>query len=146
MSEDHRDDRVTQIEQLLRTVAGSIRRKGRAILVNFDITPAQFDALLHIDHGRNKTIGDLSARLGLAYSTTTDLVDRMERREFVERVKDDDDKRMVRVRPLAKGQELIEQVMAARREYVAAILKNVSDEESDSVLAALQLLSKHLGD
>ncbi|MCY0869103.1 MAG: MarR family transcriptional regulator, partial [Firmicutes bacterium] len=101
---------------------------------------------LHIDHGQNKTIGDLSARLGLAYSTTTDLVDRMERREFVERVKDDDDKRMVRVRPLAKGQELIEQVMAARREYVAAILKNVSNEERDSVLAALQLLSKHLGD
>lgn len=138
------DDVVWEIESLLRAVSSSVRKNGRAILVDFDITPPQFDALVVISLTDKLAIGDLSSRLGLAYSTTTDLVDRLERRGFVLRVRDEEDKRVVRVRMLPAGEELIDRLMTARRAYLARVLEQVGAPEQEALLRALTVLAKHL--
>ncbi|MCY0875089.1 MAG: MarR family transcriptional regulator [Firmicutes bacterium] len=138
------DDVVWEIESLLRAVSSSVRKNGRAILVDFDITPPQFDALVVISLTDKLAIGDLSGRLGLAYSTTTDLVDRLERRGFVLRVRDEEDKRVVRVRMLPAGEELIDRLMTARRAYLARVLEQVGAPEQEALLRALTVLAKHL--
>jgi len=137
-------DAVWQIESLLRAVSSSVRRHGRAILVDFEITAPQFDALVVVDNCANLTIGDLSTRLGLACSTTTDLVDRLERRKFVLRSRDDEDKRVVRVSLLAEGSALIERVMRARRAYLARVLQHVAEPEQRALQQALTELVQHL--
>ncbi len=143
--QNHDKDTVFEIESLLRTVATTVRKRGRAILVDFEITPPLFDALLWISkHDVDMTIGELSTKLGLAYSTTTDLVDRLEKREFVERIRDREDKRVVRLRLLIKGQEVIERVLDARRTYLAGVLDHVNASEQAIVLQALRLLQTHL--
>ena len=139
------DNTVYEIESLLRVVATTVRKSGRAILVDFEITPPLFDALLWISkHDIEMTIGELSANLGLAYSTTTDLVDRLEKRNFVERVRDSEDKRVVRLRLLMKGRELIERVLDARRHYLGEALEHVSDGDRQMLLQALRLLQNYL--
>lgn len=93
-------DLVSEIEQELRFIGRIIRQKGREIHVNFQITPPQFEALMLIrDHGV-LTMGELSSKMFLAYSTTTDLVDRLERHGLVERLRDPMDRRVVRLRVL----------------------------------------------
>ncbi len=131
---------------LLRGVSSEVRKQGRAVLGDFDMTPAQFDALIWANEYRDLTIGELSARLGLAYSTTTDLVDRIERRAFVERIRDEQDKRVVRVRVLAKGALLIERVLDERRLYLASVLSRVSKEDQVLILDALTILHTRLCD
>lgn len=140
------DEYVALVEALLRRVAAKVRKRGRAILVDFAVTPAQFDALLHIDRAPGLTIGDLTAQLGLAYSTTTDLVDRLEQRGYAERTRDADDKRVVRVRVLPDGLAVIRRVMEARREYLARILRRIPEEDRGRILTSLQLLEQHLHD
>lgn len=81
-------DEVVEIEQLLRKVAGVVRRRGRMLLEKYSVTPPQFDALMILKNEGELTIGDLSNRLYLAYSTTTDLVDRLERLGYVARRRD----------------------------------------------------------
>ncbi|MCY0901092.1 MAG: MarR family transcriptional regulator [Firmicutes bacterium] len=137
-------DAVWQIESLLRAVSSSVRRHGRAILVDFEITAPQFDALVVVDNCAHLTIGDLSNRLGLACSTTTDLVDRLERRGFVLRSRDDEDKRVVRVSLLSEGSALIERVMRARRAYLARVLQHVAEPEQRALQQALTELVQHL--
>ena len=144
MAEAEYGDFVAEVETLLRHVSASVRKRGRAILVNFDVTPVQFDALTNIDRAGDLTIGDLSARLGLAYSTTTDLVDRMEQRGYVQRVRDAADKRVVRVRALASGRAVIEEVLAARRAYLSTVLDRVADADRQTLLSILQLLDRRL--
>lgn len=143
-------DVVFEIEQLLRTVAGTVRRRGRAILTDFEITTPQFDSLVIISNAnknqRQLTIGDLSSKMGLAYSTTTDLVDRLERRRFVERLRDPDDKRVVRLRILDHGREIIEQVLQVRRAYLGRVLDRVGTGERLAILESLRHLSRHLSE
>ncbi|PWI59013.1 hypothetical protein BM613_01885 [Sulfoacidibacillus thermotolerans] len=139
MSED-----VEKIEMLLRSVSSAVRKQGRTILGDFGMTPVQFDALVLADEFRDLTIGELSARLGLAYSTTTDLVDRIEVRGFVERVRDEQDKRVVRVRVLAKGLALIDRVLDERRNYLWRVLSRVSEADQKLILSALMILQEQL--
>jgi len=132
------DEHVRDIEFLLRSVAVIVRQRGRQILSNFEITPPQFDALLHlVDHG-NLTMGELCARLYLASSTVTDLVDRMERAGLVMRERDPGDRRVVRLKPLDKGHALVEAVMAARLNYLHGILHRIDAAERRQLIAALR--------
>ena len=68
------------------------------------------------------TIGDLSNKMYLAFSTTTDLIDRMEKSELVQRVRDEQDRRVVRIHLLKEGERIIEEVIDKRQQYLKDIL------------------------
>ncbi|MDR9791588.1 MarR family transcriptional regulator [Aeribacillus sp. FSL K6-2848] len=132
---------VEEIEKSLRCIAAILKKKGRDILSNYSITPPQFDALLLLNESGNMTIGELSNKMYLACSTITDLMDRMEKNNLVKRVKDEKDRRLVRIQLLENGQRVIEAALAKRQEYLREVLKNFSDQEIvqlEKLLAKLQ--------
>ena len=131
---------VVEIEQELRQIAGVVRRRGRSLLEQFGITPPQFDALVILDRAGDLTIGELSNRLYLAYSTTTDLVDRLERAGFVVRSRDTADRRVVLVKLQEKGKQVIERVLDARRAYLGVVLETLDEAERLQILKVLNLL------
>ncbi|WP_026073437.1 MarR family winged helix-turn-helix transcriptional regulator [Robertmurraya massiliosenegalensis] len=120
---------VAEIEKDLRYIAGIIKQKGREILSNYTITPPQFVALQWLFEEGDMTIGELSNKMYLAFSTTTDLVDRMEKNELVKRVKDPNDRRVVRIHLLEEGERIIDEVIKKRQVYLQEVLRNFSDEE-----------------
>jgi DNA-binding MarR family transcriptional regulator len=120
---------VAQIEKDLRYIAGIIKQKGREMLSNYTITPPQFVALQWLFEDGDMTIGELSNKMYLAFSTTTDLVDRMEKNELVVRVKDPKDRRVVRIHLLEEGGRIIDEVIKKRQEYLTDTLKNFTTEE-----------------
>ncbi|MGY4112705.1 MarR family winged helix-turn-helix transcriptional regulator [Aeribacillus sp. SP014] len=132
---------VEEIEKSLRCIAAILKKKGRDILSNYSITPPQFDALLLLNESGNMTIGELSNKMYLACSTITDLIDRMEKNNLVKWVKDEKDRRLVRIQLLENGQRVIEAALAKRQEYLREVLKNFSDQEIvqlEKLLAKLQ--------
>lgn len=136
----HVTDSVKDMEKHLRYISQIIKRKGREILKNYSITPPQFLALQWLFDEGDMTIGELSNKMYLACSTTTDLVDRMEKNELVERIKDTKDRRVVRIHLLDKGKKIIEEVIHQRRLYLEGILSNFSNEEVDIIEKHLNLL------
>lgn len=122
-------EQVAHIEKSIRMIADIVKQKGREILTQFPITPPQFVALQWLHEFGDMTIGELSSKMYLACSTTTDLVDRMEKNELVERVKDTNDRRVVRIHLLEKGATIIQEVIKKRQEYLSDVLKHLSNEE-----------------
>ncbi|PZN11213.1 MAG: S-methyl-5'-thioadenosine phosphorylase [Bacillota bacterium] len=131
---------VAEAEQHLRSVANLVKCHGRAILSRFEITPPQFEALLVMLRHPNLTMGELCQRLDLASSTVTDLVDRMERNRLVERVRDPEDRRVIRLRLLPRAQELLDAVLEARRAYLADVLRRLDPVDRRVLLRSLQRL------
>lgn len=117
------------IEKDLRYISGIIKQKGREILSNYTITPPQFVALQWLFEEGDMTIGELSNKMFLACSTTTDLVDRMEKNKLVMRVKDPNDRRVVRIHLLEEGERIIDEVIKKRQVYLQEVLVNFSSEE-----------------
>jgi MarR family transcriptional regulator, organic hydroperoxide resistance regulator len=123
-------DTFATIEKELRYIAVIIKQKGREILSNYTITPPQFVALQWLFEDGDMTIGELSNKMYLACSTTTDLVDRMEKNELLMRVKDPNDRRVVRIHLLDEGKRIIDEVIKKRQAYLEEVLKNFSREET----------------
>lgn len=128
--EDAQNNRiVADIEKDLRYISGIIKQKGREILSQYTITPPQFIALQWLFEDGDMTIGELSNKMYLAFSTTTDLVDRMEKNQLVVRVKDPNDRRVVRIHLLSEGERIIDEVIKKRQLYLQDVLVNFSDAE-----------------
>ncbi|MGM0844034.1 MAG: MarR family winged helix-turn-helix transcriptional regulator [Bacillota bacterium] len=132
------------IEKDLRYISSIIKQKGREILSQYSITPPQFVALQWLFEGGDMTIGELSTKMFLACSTTTDLVDRMEKTELVERVKDNKDRRVVRIHLLPEGERIIEEVIEKRQKYLQQILKDFSSNEIKTLNANLSKLHQEM--
>lgn len=144
MKEIKFEDNIVQIELLLRKVCFNIKQKGREILEDYSITPPQFDALQLLVNEGDMTVSELSSKLFLAPSTITDLVDRMEKSEHVERTRDFKDRRIVKIKPMEKGRVVINDVIERRQEYIKDLLKDLSDEDTNCFLNYLNILeNKH---
>jgi len=136
----YEDPQIEKIEKLLRRVCFYIKKKGRTILEDYDITPAQFEALQIIVNHKEVTISELSNKLYQAPSTITDLVDRMESKDLVKRVRDSKDRRIVRIEGLEKGHNILEAVIMERCKFLDYSLENVSNEDKDSFTEYLDIL------
>lgn len=135
---------VSDIEKSLRYIAHILKQKGREILNHYGITPPQFVALQWLLEEGDMTIGELSNKMYLACSTTTDLVDRMEKKELVIRVKDSKDRRVVRIHLLSEGERIIEDVIKKRQQYLQDLLKNFTEEEIDILEKSLSKLHQEM--
>ncbi len=135
------DRHVAEIEELLRNVSTILKKRGRDILNNFDITPPQLDALLVLRDFGELTMGELCQKMFLACSTATDLIDRMERNGLIERVRDTADRRVIRLKVLPKGSSVIDEVIDARRTHLASILAELDVADKERLIQSLEQLN-----
>src|SRR5690606_15501313 len=135
---------VATIEKDLRFVSGLIKQKGREILNHFPVTPPQFVAMQWLLEEGSMTIGELSKKMYLAFSTTTDLIARMEKNNLVKRVRDERDRRVVRVHLLDEGIRIIDEVIKKRQTYLQEILHGFSDEDIRTLQSNLRKLHDNM--
>ncbi|MBE3549791.1 MAG: Transcriptional regulator, MarR family [Brockia lithotrophica] len=129
-----------EVEWHLRHVSALLKQKGRELLQETPLTPPQFIALQWLKEAGNLTIGELSAKMYLANSTVTDLVDRLERGGYVRRVRASHDRRVVRVELLEAGRTIIDEVIRRRQAYLAGLLRRFSPEEAEQLRRLLARL------
>lgn len=130
----------TNLEKLLRDICFSIRIHGREALKNYSITNAQFELLQRIYFNGPQTMTKLSQMLGIAKSTTTGLVMRLERDGFLRRKQDKKDKRISVVEITPLGEEVIKSIIDYRINYVRGICEKLADEDVEKLYSSLQTL------
>ncbi|MBD1381159.1 MarR family winged helix-turn-helix transcriptional regulator [Metabacillus arenae] len=146
LSKNLNGTKVAEIEKSLRHISGIIKQKGREILSQYTITPPQFVALQWLMEHGDLTIGELSSKMYLACSTTTDLIDRMEKNSLVVRVKEPNDRRVVRIHLLEEGERIIEEVIAKRQHYLTDVLNDFTEDEVNSLQKSLAKLQQEMKD
>ncbi|GAA2617003.1 MarR family transcriptional regulator [Paractinoplanes durhamensis] len=82
-------------------------------------------------------MGELGAVLGLAKSSVTGLVDRLERGGLVRREPDPADSRAVRVALTARGGKIADQFYTETRERILGLAAGLTDAERETLAALL---------
>ena len=85
-------------------------------------------------------MGELSSDLNIPLSTATRIVDWLVRANFVERIHDSHDRRVVRVQMTANGEELYQISMEYNRQQIARLLSNFTPEEQVQMLRLMTKL------
>ncbi len=84
----------------------------------------------------------LAESIGVSQASATGIVDRMEQRGLVERRREDDDRRVIRVQLAPEGRELLASVSAERRHKLGYLLSELSDDELDGFLRGARALRR----
>jgi DNA-binding MarR family transcriptional regulator len=92
------------------------------------------------------TAGDLLKAAMVTSGAITNRIDRMEAKGLVERIRDTDDRRSVRIRLTKRGLELIDELIPLHVENETRMLAGLPREAHDDLAALLRTLLESLGD
>ncbi len=126
----------TVIEQHLRTL----------LRQNFSVTLPQFDVLSELERaGDPLTMSKLSKELMVSNGNVTGVIDRLEKTEFVKRVRAEHDRRIQFIELTAKGRKEFNRMASRHERWVADLLSGLSMTEmnrlQDLLLKARQSVS-----
>ena len=88
------------------------------------------------------TMRGLAEALDVSQASATGIVDRMEQRGLVTRERDAEDRRVVRVLPSETGRNLIDGVAEQRRDHLAQMLEDFTDDEARGFLLGIRAMRR----
>ena len=101
-----RDVALSGIMQSLRRIFKAIQDYSHEVSKNYGITGPQLWAIKTVSLNGKLSLGDLGNRMYLQPSTITGLIDVLEKKGYLARVRDREDRRVVKVQLTPKGQRL----------------------------------------
>jgi len=138
-----RPDRPTLIAQLLDEFSSggakdALRHMrhwpgGRLSLVHLNV-------MMTIDADGSLPMGALAEAMDVSQASVTGIVDRMEQRNLVERQRDGEDRRVVKVALTDEGRRLIGTLAAQRREHMAQLLDDLTEDELSGFLRGVRAM------
>ena len=107
-------------------------------VLDVNLTLAQLKAAYVVAVSGPLTMGSLSERLRTALSTTSETVDRLVRRGFLERRDDPSDRRQVLVEATAAAREQIERMSELDRERQRQMLDRIEPADISTIERAIR--------
>jgi len=135
-----RNSAISEIMQSLRRIIKSLQNYSQTVYSNFGITGPQLWVLKAIYQNGSISLGELSEEMYLHPSTITGAVDRLEKKGYVLRNRNGDDRRVVKVRLTPKGNRLTKKAPKPIQGRMIYGLRKLKKEELFSIYKSIQKL------
>lgn len=129
------------VNYLLTTAQHSVFLKMTDKLSDFDVTPVQYAVLYCLWEKDGKSPKEIAERLKLENSTISGILERMEKKNLIERSISKADRRFIQVLLTEKGAGLETEVVNAVEEVNNEVMAAFSDIETDELKTSLKLLA-----
>jgi len=107
--------------------------------LNSDLTPSQIKSIFAFEEeDKEYPIGRLGKNAQVKRSAITNMIDRLERESIAERLRDDEDRRVVKVRLTDKGRKIRREFIQRRRKEVRKIFSKLAEEDKKALLYHLE--------
>src|SRR6478735_5512510 len=137
---------VDSIVGELHGMIGSLRCAGTGRMVKAGISMTHLHILWVLEHHGELPMSRLAELLDVSLSNATGLIDRMEERGLVERVRVPDDRRVVIVRASADGVRIRDEIEALKQDRMRSILGRLNHKQLDRLLGAIGDLRAAMAD
>ncbi len=134
------DDMSDKVIVALRRVIRAVDLHSRALVESHGLTGPQALILKALQNG-SLSAGELAARVNLSQGTVTDILNRLEQRKLIKRIRDTKDRRRVLVQVTDDGHVLLNQSPPLLQERFAERFNNLQDWEQTLLLASLQRIA-----
>lgn len=129
------------ITKRLRKIAHSVNKHSKFLQESFKLTLPQIICLREIHEHGPITFSHLTRILALNNSTTTGIVDRLEREALVRRVRSDRDRRQVMVQVTDAGVKVLEDAPPPLNKTFIERFESLPEDDKDQIVNALDRLS-----
>src|SRR3954447_25120532 len=128
---------LASILEELHGMIGSLRCAGTGRMVKAGISMTHLHILWVLDHHGELPMSRLAELLDVSVSNATGLIDRMEERGLVERVRVADDRRVVIVRASAEGVRIRDEIEALKQDRMRSILGRLAPDQLERMIGAI---------
>ena len=131
-------DRIKTLKEIMDNIKQIMDNQFRDI----DLTVSQGILLSILGHEGKMRIGDLSKKMGLSNSTVSGIIDRLEKQGVVERIRSEEDRRVVYVDITGNFKEKAKKHFDEAERQLGQLINRASSQELDLILKGLDTLRK----
>jgi DNA-binding MarR family transcriptional regulator len=121
----------------LHEMIGMMRCAGTGRMVRSGISMTHLHILWLLEHHGDLTMGRLAELVDVSLSNASGLIDRMEERGLVERIRVPDDRRVVLVRVSPEGERMRDEIEAIKQDQMRSILGKLDAAQLTRLLGAV---------
>jgi DNA-binding MarR family transcriptional regulator len=136
-----RPDRCDEVLIALRRVMRAVDLHSRALVRSHGLTAPQALVLKEIVAAGELAVGTVAQRVSLSHATTTDIVNRLERRGLVARTRSSNDRRRVMLGATPTAVEMVKRSPPLLQESFSGRFVQLPEWEQSMLLAALQRIA-----
>lgn len=108
--------------------------KGQKSSALFDFSKNEILTLFFISRKKTVNVSEVADYINAPINTATGVINRLEKKNIVERRRDSDDKRVVKITLTIEGEELFEREKRTLLGYFMEVYKVLSDEEKRAAI------------
>ena len=131
-------DRAEEVVVMLRRIIRATDLRSKQLARESGLTPPQFLILSAIDRLGDVAISQIAKDVNLTQATVTTIIDRLEDKGLVMRVRSDRDKRIVHATLSAEGKSTLHDAPTLLQKQFLDKYNNLKDWEQSFILSALQ--------
>jgi DNA-binding MarR family transcriptional regulator len=114
------------------------------LAIDFEISKQEFLALLVIDKSGEVIMSQVADSLNMPMSTLTGVIDRLVKKGYISRNRNENDRRIVTISLTEKGRELTEKIKIIVMDYIKGIYNILSEEEVQILFTIGNKIVNHL--
>jgi len=118
-----------EIWDFLRTITECMDKAFRPIMEEYGLTMMQTRILVEIKECGHHTVGSLGNEVGLASGNASSMCKKLEKAGFVQRIRDIDDERFVKLALTKLGEKTLQDIEDALEKKYGAFLERKDDDE-----------------
>ena len=122
----------------LRRIIRSVDIYSRKIKTEFGLTTPQLICLQHVVDNCDVTLSQLTKNVNLSGSTVTGIVDRLEAKELLKRVRSTKDRRKVYLKPTRRGREVVASAPSPLQDKLSGALNKLEEAEQLRIAKSLE--------
>ncbi len=107
-----------------------------------DLSFSQVAALHILDQAKSQTIQEISTRLNLSLSATSRLIDDLVKKDLIDRIEDQDNRRSKIISLTKTGQIFLNKLSVERVKMIQATAQGLPQKLSTKVMSALSLTQR----
>jgi DNA-binding MarR family transcriptional regulator len=135
-------DSLNQVLISLRRVIRATDLHSKQLVKTTSLTAPQLLLLQAIRDNGDVTIGEVAKKISLSQATVTTILDRLEKRELVKRVRSTKDKRRVHVYLTDKASEILKDAPVPLQEQFSAQFNDLELWEQTMIISSLQRIAQ----
>lgn len=135
---ENKSDICNEVLKAMRKIIRAIDLNSKKILRKYDLTGPQLLILKDLSENGSCPVGSLAKRVSLSHATVTEIVDRLEKKGHVIRIRSKDDKRKVFVVLEEKAKLVLDQNPTLIQEKFLEKFTKLPDWEQTLILSNFQ--------
>ena len=123
-----REEEALRVLTILLRASGSVTNMLKKDMLTYGMNPTEFAVLEVLFSLGKQPIQIIGKKVLLASSSTTYVIDQLEKKGLVERVQSEDDRRVTLVSLTDEGQEMMESIFPQHSQVIKKLFEELSDE------------------